>query len=65
MKPYPEFCGTRQRNSLAAYFFLLILGTVTLFNLLDNPILPSDILIGLIAFSFLVAIMGIKNTNNG
>lgn len=67
MKPSPDLEGNRIGEKIAptVYFFLLILGTVSLFNLLDNPILPSDILIGLIVLTFLVAVIGIKNASNG
>jgi hypothetical protein len=65
MKRSPEGNNLGEKVTPTIYFSLLIFGSVSLYNLLDNPILPSDILIGLIAFTFLVAIMGIKNANTG
>jgi hypothetical protein len=67
MKPFPDPEGNKigVKITPTGYFFLLILGTVSLYSLLDNPILPSDILLGFIAFTFLVAVMGIKNANIG
>jgi hypothetical protein len=67
MKPSPDLEGDKigEKVTQAVYFFLLILGTVSLYSLLDNPIFPSDILICLIVLTFLVAVIGIKNTNTG
>jgi hypothetical protein len=61
----PEGDKIGEKGTPAAYFCLLILGTVSLYSLLDNPLFPSDILIGLVVLTFLVAVMGIKNASNG
>ena len=67
MKPSLDFINTRmgERVTFAASLSLLILGTVCLCSMKDNLILPLDFLCGFISFTFLVAVMGIKNASTG
>jgi len=67
MKLSPDYTGNQigESATFAACISLLISGFFCLYSMTDNLIVPSDFLFGVISFTFLVAVMGIKNANTG
>jgi hypothetical protein len=54
-----------EQITFAAGLSLLVLGIAFLCSMKDHLILSRDFLFGFISFTLLVAVMGIKNANNG
>jgi hypothetical protein len=67
MKQSPDYAGNqmRERATFAACISLLIFGFFYLYSMTDNLPVPSDFLFGFISFTYIVAVMGIKNANTG
>jgi len=67
MTQYPDLKDDRIPAGIrpAAWLGLLTFGTVSVYNIPDNHILPRGILMLMITFSFLLMFVSIKNTDSG